>query len=126
MVAESPLQLHRMHKFVNLQTLRAFTFTVKDSGQDSLNFSVKNLSIIECTLHFQSITVFFFSLSSSTFKALKFSLTSQCLLASKKFWQRVAFIHILSRAVIGFPASSYECDENTLLDHEITTNFSLF
>ena len=32
----------------------------------------------------------------------------------------------LSRALIGFPASSDECDENTLLDQEIATVFLFF
>ena len=33
---------------------------------------------------------------------------------------------ILSRALIGFRASSDECDEKTLLDQEITRNFCVF
>ena len=53
-------------------------------------------------------------------------LQSQCLLASKKNFGSVLRSFILSRALIGFPASSDECDENTLLDQEITTDFPVF
>ena len=93
---------------MSLQTLRPLTFTVKtkDSGHYSQNFSVKKPFSHRIYFLLLIDNRFFFLLFLLAFKALKFSLTSQFLLASKSFWQLVAFI--LSRVLIGFPASSDE------------------
>ena len=58
------------------------------------------------------------------YKVLKFSLASQFLLMSVNFGSKLSSF-ILSGIVIGFPASSDECDESTVLDHKNTINFSL-
>ena len=44
----------------------------------------------------------------------------------KKNFGSVLRSFIISRALIGFPASSDGYDEKTLLDQEITTNFCVF
>ena len=51
---------------------------------------------------------------------MQFFLTLQCLLTSVIFFGSEFSSLILSDAVIGYPASSDECDENKLLDHGIT------
>ena len=85
---------------MSLQALRAFTFMMqtKDSGHDSQNFSVKTpfnhriYFLLPIDIRFP-----FLCLSPSFQNAKFFPVTSQCLLASKKFWQRVAFIHSFTR-----------------------------